>query len=262
VVDIHLSADIGGLLNIRSRPTDSDPWGFFFGPEGFNGWTDGAGVRRSETPIAGGIGSFDIPPLAGSRYLPWTGLARASSMKKLGQLSDELSGLLIDGSEAEVAVYHLGSTRTAMARLADQSLFVADGKSGPKGEARARFSLQLFCADPRKFGETRSFAAGEEAFHDGNYIASPVLRVYGTGVSGYTIGGPDGRSLKVTHPIVQGHHHFIDTATRRLTVDGAVIFNAVTGTPWGIPPYQSVVHTLSVLSGSATLSVPVAETWM
>src|SRR5690554_4546514 len=173
--------------------------GFVLEPGGFKGWDDGVDVRRDMTDRPGAHGSFDVPGFLDSRVVALSGFCFADSEERLSWFRSQLTGLGANGDSFRVVVDHHGSTLWADARLASKPLFEADG-----GHASARFEIQFWFADPRKFGESRTFgpAASITAHHYGNFPSAPVLTITGASASGYTITGPGGRQFVVTRALV------------------------------------------------------------
>lgn len=228
--------------------------GFSLERDGLTGWGDSVDVRREDVPRPMAHGSFDVPVYRGGRIVSASGLCRATSSEERAWFRSQLTGVLADGVSGQVIVEEDGQTLWANCRLA----------AGPKFsrftfDKLARWQLQLWCADPRQFGEARTFAGGAPAFHYGNFPAPPVLTVSGSAAGGYTINGPSGKTFVVTKALVSGHPHTIDMATGRLTVDGVVQVGAVGRTQtWAIPPGQQVVMT----STAGTLTASVTDTFI
>src|SRR5690606_35423009 len=149
-------------------------------------------------------GEFDVPVFRTSRIVSITGPCLADSAEKLDWYSNQLTGLLADGQAGRVVFDIPGGPRWGDARLFD----VPDFEPVLWGE-RAAWQLQLKFANPRLFGETRTFGPGASvtAHHYGNFPATPVITVSGAAPGGYTLTGPDGKQFIVTRPLVAGTPH-------------------------------------------------------
>src|SRR5690606_2498931 len=92
--------------------------------------------------------------------------------------------------------------------------------------------LTFWAADPRTFGESRTFgpvatATSVATYHYGNFPATPVFTVAGSSPGGYEVQGQGGRRYIVTRPLAHGDPHIIDLATGLLRVGGAVVYGGV-----------------------------------
>ncbi|BCW47900.1 hypothetical protein [Arthrobacter sp. StoSoilB13] len=119
----------------------------------------------------------------------------------------------------------------------------ADGKrnSGakflPVTDRFAQWQVRLKFVDPRKYGETWTWAASVGApasgiWHRGNYDATARFVVAGSMPDGYKL-TIKGLIFNVTAPLVTGHPHSIDYGTGRLSIDGAIVHG---GLGWGFTP--------------------------
>ena len=233
--------------------------GFQINPDGFSGWDDGVDMRRDTSNMPQAFGSFDVPGFGDSRVLSLTGYCFANTPERLGWWRSRLTGIGGDGGLVRVSVLHEGLTLWGDARLASKTKFDVMGSVGWV----ATYQLQLWFANPRKFGNTAIFAGGVAASHYGNFPATPMHTVTGSAASGYTINGPAGKAFVVTTPVVAGHPHTVDMATGFLTVDGAIVVGGVTqGDTWAIPGGSTATHTLTVPVGSAVLSTAVIDTYI
>lgn len=235
--------------------------GFVIDADGFTGWDDGVDVRREVHDIPRGHGAFDLPGYLEPRVFAAKGLCYADTPERLEWWRGVLTGLLADGGSGRVVVENRGLTTWADARLATRSEFTKI----PGGATMARYRVQFWAADPRKYGQTRTYGPATivAASHFGNFPAAPLLTVTGAMPSGYTIGGPDGRTFVVSQALTSGHTHRIDMRTGRLTLDGVLQVGAVSvGQTWGIPGGASVTHTLTPVSGTGTITVSVLDTFI
>lgn len=245
---------------VGHAPHDGE--GYVIDPEGFQGWDDGTDVRRDEQAIPSGHGSFDVPGYLSPRVVSLSGNAIADSPQRLDWLRDQLTGLLAHGDSARIQAEHQGKILWSTCRLASKTKFVTSGAD----PTTAAFQIQLWCPNPRKYGDTRAFASGAAAFHYGNFKASPIIVVTPVGAgmpSGYTINGPSGRKYTVSAALTAGHTHVIDMATGLIRVDGVVTAGIVTQPDtWSIPSGQQVTMTLVPVSGAGTMTAEVVDTYV
>lgn len=255
-----LSISVDGV-EILGRPRDgvSRVEGLFVGPDGFNGWDDGVDVRREAVERPGEHGEYDLPVFNGSRVISIDGHVFAWSDDDLRFLRDRVMGVAADGGRHQLSVTHQGSTLHATVRRGAKPLFVDSGKRS--GRRRATFALYLVAADPRKYGEVHEYQSGEPAVHYGNFAASPELIVTGT-MPGYSVHGPDGRTLTVSQELAAGQTHRIDLLTGRVYRDGVLQVGVRRGPVWTVPASSAAVHTLVPASGSGSLTVRVTDTFI
>lgn len=238
------------IFRSREPETGSDTDGFYIDDDGFEGWNDGAEIIRDFVNRAQDHGAYDLPGFLDARVVSIIGTCWASSPEKLMWFGSQLTGLLVDGS-GQIVVEQPGSTQWATGRLGARTTFAVRAED----IRSAAYQLQLWCADPRKYGEARTFAGGTPSYHYGNFTSAPVHTVTGT-MPGYTINGPAGKTFTVTKPVTAGHPHTIDMATGRLVVDGAVQMGVVTsGDVWGVPSGGQITHTLTGSGGVLSTTV-------
>lgn len=234
------------------------------GQDGFyihtiKGLFNGPGVRGESVPRPQAHGDHDVPVFRSPRIVVIEGPCIADSSERLDWQSNVFSGLLAEGQSGQVIFDMPGGPRWGNARLAvgtqpefDVTLW----------GSRAEYQLQLKFANPRLFGESRTFASGVAAMHYGNFTAAPVITVTGSAPSGYTINGPAGRQYKVTAAL-GATPHVIDMADGYLRINGDVVSNAVTiADTWGIPSGTSSTITVTPVSGTASASQLVLDTFL
>lgn len=252
-----LRIQIAGVT-IWGAPYDSARLsGLYVGPDGFEGWEDGGGdSRRDSVDRPAQHGEFDLPVSLGSRVITVDGYALAASAIELGHLRNAVMGVCAAGGRARLTIDHQEQTLWAHVRRGAKPTFKDAGIR--HGVHRGRFMLSMLAADPRKYGETREFAAGVAAVHYGNFPATPVHEVTGTG-SGYTITGPAGRAFTVSSGPGSGVDR-IDMASGRVYRNGALLLGAVSRADlWTIPPgAPGVTHAIS----AGTLTTTVTDTFV
>ena len=241
---------VGGLTFFGGAGSD----GFYIKDGGLTGLFGGVGVRSDSIPRPQAHGDYDVPVFRSSRMVSIMGPCEADSEERLDFYDRQFTGLLADGQSGRVVFDMPGGPRWGDARLAANEFEpVLWGR-------RADYMLQLRFANPRLFGEARTFAEGVPAFHFGNFPAAPVLTVTSASAGGYTISGPSGKQFIVTAPLVSGHPHTIDMATGLLEVDGVVVFGGVSrADTWAVPAGAQGTMTVS---GTAVLSALVTDTYI
>lgn len=217
-------------------------------PDGFEGWDDGVDMRLQDTARPQAHGSFDLPGFQDARTVAISGHVLADSPRKLAALRSRLTGLLAGGALGRIQVERFGETQWADGRLASKTMFTERG-----GQNVASFQIQLWCADPRKFGELRAFdvAPGTpaQAFHRGNYAATPVIQVNGPLTGGFTITHPNGQFV-VLGDLGSSSWVRVDMNTGRLKLNGNDRSDLVTRADvCTVPPGTTTTFTLSNGSG-------------
>ena len=233
------------------------PNGFYVKKGGLKGFDDMPAGRRDAISREMQHGEFDLPVFRGPRVPSLEGIAVAASGFELAKFGSLITGCDADGSGIEVFKTHLGQTLRMRARVVEAA-FSDRGSAGNR--LLGDFSLHMVCADPRKYGENRSYAGGSvSAFHYGNFPASPVVEVVGPRTGPYTISGPGGRQFTVTQSLAAGQTHRINFRTGQVFRNGAVQSGAIGRSDlWTIPPGAQVA--MSISSGSMTVTV--SDTYM
>ena len=244
---------------LRGRPAHGSPIeGFYVGKNGWKGWDDSTAGRRNAVPRPAMHGEFDLPVFRSSRVLTIDGHAFAKSEYDLGKLRALWTGIGADGDLVPIQARHQGEFLRAAGRVITATFNDAGYESRL---LRADVSLELICADPRKYGLLRHFTGNPaEVFHLGNFPAQSKITVSGVAASGYTVTGPGGRRVVVSKPLTAGAPHVIDFAVGGLFVGGARQTGAVTiWEPWAVPAGTPV--TVSV-TGGLTLAVELYDTFI
>lgn len=191
---------------------------FVIGPGGFEGWDDGVDMRLEKTARPQAHGSFDLPGFQDARTVAISGTAFADSNRRLRWLRNRLTGLLAGGESRRIQVDRDGDVQWADCRLAAKTMFTEHG-----GSDVADFQIQLWCPDPRKFGELHAFdvapGTAAQAFHRGNYDATPVVQVNGPLTGGFTITHPNGQYTALGD-LGAGSWIRVDFNTGRLRLNG------------------------------------------
>jgi hypothetical protein len=245
-----LQATIGGIV-FEGAPADPEQ-AFVIDPDGWAGWDEGVAMRREEVVRPSSHGSFDTPGYLTPRVTTISGWMVAPTAGDLATMRKQLTGLLADGSSGTLTVETAEGETTASVRLAGQTAVKVSGS-----EREARFQIQFWSPDPRRYGVTHTYGPGSSVStveHDGNFPAVAELTVAGSSGGGYTVTGPDSRLITVTTPLVTGHPHTIDMRTGSLVVDGVrVVGGFSVYQPWSVPAGATV--TVSVSAGTVTVQV-------
>ncbi|RLP70866.1 hypothetical protein D9V30_00055 [Mycetocola reblochoni] len=260
VADAGLMVRVGGVDFVgATRPDDWRKGAFLITRAGLDGWEDGVDVRQQAVEYSMSNGSYDLAPRLASRVVQVTGKALAPDPVTLGWMRSKLSGLGARGEQMSVEVTMNGCTSWARCRLGAKPQFTDTGRRS--GVCEGDFVVQLWCPDPRKFGERKVFSGRSvQVFHRGNFDASPTIQVRGALSGGYTVSSSDGRTFRVTEALTSSQVHTINTSTGVLRVDGSAVFGSVTSADL-LKVAPGTTPTFTVTSG-ATLTVPVYDTFI
>jgi phage-related protein len=247
-----LEASIGGIL-FEGAPADPTE-AFVIDPEGWSGWDEGVTMRRDETARPGTHGAFDAPGFMSARVVSISGWIIAPTPSALATMRTQLTGLLSDGGSDTLTVETAAGETWAEVRLAGQTAVTVQGS-----ETEARFQVQFWSPDPRRYGAAHSFGPGASLTtveHDGNFPAIPIVTVAGAVTAPYTVAS-QGHSVTVTQSVTSGHEHTIDMGTGWVYLDG-VLQSGVTSAVdvFTIPPGGPVTVT-----GPSTMTVDVVDTY-
>lgn len=220
---------------------------FVISPDGFEGWDDGVDMRLQNTPRPQAHGSFDLPGFQDARTVSISGTVLADSNARLRQLRSRLTGLLADGQAGRVQVDRDGDVQWTDCRLASKTKFTEFG-----GADAASFQIQLWCPDPRKFGDRATFdfvSGAATVFHRGNYAATPIIQVNGPLTGPTTITHPGGL-YTFGGNLGAGSWVRVDMNTGRLKLNGADRSDLITRADlYAAPPGSTSAFSLSTGSG-------------
>lgn len=212
--------------------------GFVIGPDGWEGWDDPAGVRRpsGERPADG---SYAPRAYRTDRLVTMSGAALADYPGDLKHLQRRFAAL--DAGYHKLAVFDGRETQWALASL-NASTFRPYGDLG-EDAIEADFSLELWCPDPWRYGDTRTATATQsggpvQLVNRGTQNAWPVIRLQGPLASPVSL-SLAGRSLRVAQALTSSQWIEIDTRTGSATtnaVAGGRLFSEVTGRMPVLPP--------------------------
>lgn len=257
---------MSGALRVRIGDVDFFGQGlheFVISPDGFAGWDDGVDMRNNDVPRPQAHGSYDGPGYLSARVVSISGRAIADSNARLRWLRNKLTGLLAAGDTVRMQVDRDGEMTWAYCRLASKTKFDELG-----GQNVADFQIQLWCPDPRKFGETRTYTAtvGANANgvrHYGNFSATPMFTVAGSMPGGYVL-TIMGLNFYVTWPLVSGQPHSINYADGQLWVDGIQIHGGlgITNTPDVPSGYATALGIVPLTTGTATATLSLVDTFI
>lgn len=245
-----VEARINGVV-FEQWPSNYDRC-FVLDRNGVKGWR-GGDLRRDEVNRPFDHGAFDSQGFQAQRTINISGTILAGSAAELQYMKDQLAGVLAAGASGKLTVDDESGTTWRNVRLAA----VADPED--LDDESATYGLTFWAADPRRYGEARTFAAGGLAYHYGNFPATPRLLV-GAGSGGYTITGPGGRVVTVNSNAPSSAHS-IDFVTGGLfNASGGRVANAITVyQPWTVAPGAQVSVSIT---GSRSLSQRVTDTFI
>ncbi len=228
-----------------------------------SGWSEGLDVRRETVNWANAIGTVALPGQLDARVVSIEGYAVAPTYQELDTLRRRLTALLSHGRLGRLQVNQAGREMWAYVASGGATSFTDETVN--RWRASARYKLTLYMADPRKFGELRTFgpAASVQVSHEGNYEAAPTVIVRCTQAmpTGYAVYGPAGERYRITRAMVPGNYHEIDMRTGRVLVNGALATGVTEAAqPWTIPPYKQSNVYINAATGAGTIEVRVADT--
>lgn len=206
------------------------------------GWFEAPGVRRGETSRPLADGSFLAPSFRSGRSVSWRGLIHSRSPFEQREAMEQLSGVCSGTGLSRLTVQAHGETTWADVHLAaEPSIEILNyGRL-------ARYDLELWAPDPRRYGELRTFSGGSNVYHRGNAPAFPVVRI-GSGAASYDITW-QGRTFRVSGAPSGGVHR-VDMRTGRLTRNGAPVLGAVVRAETSpLPPGARWSYAVSAGSG-------------
>lgn len=253
------------LVNVAGLDFFGDSGPFLIGPDGFTGWDDGVDIRLPQEARPQAHGSFDLPGFQGSRSPSMSGHVLADSSAQLANLKDRFLGILNGGQSGRIQVSRPWGTTWADCRLGAQPRFTERG-----GRGVATFQMQLWCADPVKYGDVKEFPvpAGTSyvnLFHRGNTASLPTLVVAGSAPGGYEIQSSAGARYQVTRALVSGTPHTIDMRDGMLQVGGVYVAGiGVRADVWRIPPGSSAttIRVTPLTSGSPSATAYVTDSFI
>ena len=133
---------------------------------------------------------------------------------------EQLAGMCSGRGLRRLTVQHDGDSTWADVALVDAPTV----KIEAYGRV-ARYDVEVFAPDPRRYGELRTFTGTERVFHRGNAPAFPQIVIPSAGAA-YSVASA-GRTITVAGA-PSGGRHVIDTRTGRLTSDGTLMVGMVT----------------------------------
>lgn len=245
-----MQATIGGVF-FDEAPRDLDR-SFVIEPQGLKGWLAGVSMRRDEVARPASHGAFDARGFQSARVVSISGTILAQSPSELESMIVQLTGLLADGETGRLTVQDDHARVTwADVRLAAQTE-IDRYTTG----LEADYLVQFWAPDPRRYGELRSFPAGQ-VYHRGNTVAIPVIEVTGPVSAPYSVSS-QGRTVTVTQALASGQVHQIDMATGWVRRNGVLQLGAVSAADvFTIPPGTGVA-----VSGPSSMRVLVHDTFI
>jgi phage-related protein len=242
---------VAGLV-FRDWPDDYEDC-LLIDRNGFKGWR-GGDQRREEIARPGAHGAFTLPGYQVQKTITLDGTIIAPTPEILTVRKNTVTGALANGDSARMLVDDQGEVTWRDVQV----VTVKDPED--LDDVTARFALTFWAANPRRYGTERTFAAGEQVFHRGNFAADPVIEVTGPR-AGYTISTDTGKSITIGQALATGQKHRIEMRTGRIYRDGALQTGAITaGGTWTIPPTSpGIVHSISA---GGPMSIVVTDTFI
>ncbi|ALY08863.1 minor tail protein [Arthrobacter phage Galaxy] len=263
-----LSVKLAGLQLHRPREAGRE---LFLEPDGLEGWDDGVDMRRDAVEVPQAHGAFDTPGYRDARNVVVHGRAWAGTPRRLAVLRAAVVGCLSDGGAGllEVETAEEGEL-SASVRLSAKPVWRR------RSPVDAEWSLQLWAADPRKFGPARRFRVvvdespvqaqdGVLLWHAGNAEGTPEFVLRGDFPEGYRVHGPGGARFSVTEPLRPGQVHELDFGHGLLRVDGRFVMGKVTEAGvWTVPAGAEVPVRLERFGarGTGAADIRVKDTYI
>lgn len=231
--------------------------------DGLDGWDDGVSMKGGKVERPQAHGSFTLPRFQESRTVTMTGIILATNAMDQELAGNRISGLLAHGGTGRIQVKKAGRTTWALGSLDSASV------DPRRGSYKSDYQIQLWCADPRKFGDLNSepFGTGAAAgsHHWGNAAAAPVITVDGPVTGGYTITGPGGELYTVAGDVPGGTVHTIDLNDGLLRVNGSIsagVGKVTRADVFAVLPGQKASVAIAAFSGSVSGHVTVLDTYI
>ncbi|MFJ4168390.1 hypothetical protein ACIPY3_02655 [Paenarthrobacter sp. NPDC089714] len=232
-------------------------------PRGFKGWTDGVDMRLDDSAIPNQHGSYDRQAYRSARVVSLDSYALTDSNAKLQQIGERVTGLLSGGELGRIEVVQNGETRWADCRLASKTKFEEIARD------TAEVQVQVWCPDPRKFGDVWTYTATvgggvvPGVRHFGNAEATPQFVVAGDMPGGYRLTFR-GENFHVIWPLVSGQPHTIDYADGQLWVGGVRIHGGlgITNTPTLPGGVVTALGVVPLTTGTGTATLKLFDTYI
>ena len=187
---------------------------------GLSGWFESPGVRREDTPRPLGDGVFTAPTYRSGRSVAWRGLILTRSAAEQRHAMEQLAGMCSGRGLRRLTVQHDGDSTWADVALVDAPTVKVEAYGRV-----ARYDVEVFAPDPRRYGEMHTYAGTDRVYHRGNARAFPQIIIPSAGAA-YSVSA-GGETITV-NGAPAGGRHVIDTRTGRLTSDGTVQIGVVT----------------------------------
>jgi len=198
-----------------------------------------ASMRRERVPRPNAAGLFVTPGYLEEQEFRWSGLILTESEYAQRHAIDRVSSLLGSGGTGRLNI-DFSEVRWADVQRGEipEPVVVVPGKI-------AKYQILVTAPDPYLWGETRTYAQGQQAVNRGTLPVAPVIEITGP-APGYTVTGPGGKTFVVTQSLSAGQTHRIDMATGRVYRNGVLQVGIVSnGGTWTIPPGGGVTHAAS-----------------
>lgn len=245
-----MQASIGGVF-FDEAPRDLGR-AFVIEPQGLKGWLAGVAMRRDEVARPASHGAFDAQGFQSARVVSISGTILAESPTELESMIVQLTGLLSDGGTGRLTV----QDDNARATWADVRLAAQTEIDRYTTGLEADYQVQFWAPDPRRYGELRTFPAGQ-VYHRGNTEAVPVVEVTGPVSAPYSVSS-QGRTVTVTQALTSGQVHRIDMATGWVRRNGVLQLGAVSAADVFMIPRG----TGAAVSGPSSMRVLVHDTFI
>lgn len=235
-----------------------DRFGEWVVNDGMEDWWGSPDTKGEVVSRPDADGDLDLPVYNQARLLTLSGSLHTDSHDQMHEAAAYLSSSMF----GRFKVQGHGPSLWADARRNSSVRFM------PVTDRFAQWQVRLKFVDPRKFGETRTWAASVGAsasgvHHRGNYNATPRFVVAGSMPGGYTL-TIKGQVFNVTKPLVSGQPHSIDYGDGRLRIGGSIVHG---GLGWGFTPLitpgvATVLAIAPITTGTATATLTLTDTYI
>jgi hypothetical protein len=203
-------------------------------------------------------GELDLPTYNQARLLTLSGSLHTDGHEQMHEAQAFFAGPMI----GRFTVAGHGPTLWADGKRNSGAKFL------PVTDRFAQWQVRLKFVDPRKFGDTRTWAASVGAnagniFHRGNYNATPRFVVAGSMPGGYQL-TIRGQVFTVTQPLVTGQPHSIDYGDGRLRIGGGIVHGGLGYgfTPMVLPGVATALSIVPNTTGTATATLTLLDTYI
>lgn len=277
-----------GNVTMRSYATGTGNE-FILDPVAFDGWLDGASVRRTPTQRLRTDGDFSEPATFGARIISFSGTAVAKSRNELRAMRDDLTGVIPNGEYKELSVDTMGTTRTTTVGLEGNVSFIR------QSDTFASFRITFYAPDPYIYGPWKTFQTGagktnrgglqynlqyplnfnltgvdvaQTIKNNGNAVSWPIFKVTGNYSEGFTVYNNVNKAVEYTQVVTTESPVIVDMGKGTVTQNGGDRSIFLARRQWfSIAPGQTlqpefIPNSSSGANGSGWCDILYRDTWI